>query len=30
MDVRCVKFMLDGLAARGVVYRQKAEPADGR
>ena len=25
MDIRCVKFMLDGLAARGVVYRQKVE-----
>jgi saccharopine dehydrogenase-like NADP-dependent oxidoreductase len=30
MDIRCVKFMLDGLAERGVVYRQKVEQMDGR
>jgi lysine 6-dehydrogenase len=26
MDARCVKFMLDGLAERGVVYRETVEP----
>jgi saccharopine dehydrogenase-like NADP-dependent oxidoreductase len=30
LDVRCVKFMLDGLAERGVVYRQKVEQTGGR
>jgi saccharopine dehydrogenase-like NADP-dependent oxidoreductase len=30
LDIRCVKFMLDGLAERGVVYRQKVELMNGK